>query len=299
MLKDLFHKKKQRYATLTSQDVAERLGRTRVAPVDVSVPEGLMSKCKRCGETTFTKDLEKNLKVCPKCGYHHTLNAMERIMMTLDDGRFFEYDSEMVAEDPLGFPEYKQKIEREQKKSGIKEAIVTGEGTIGGFPVIVGVMDSTFFMGSLGSAAGEKITRAIEHAIAKRYPLIIFTASGGARMQEGIFSLMQMAKTSAALAKLHEAGILYLAINTYPTTGGVTASFAMLGDLNIAEPGALIGFAGRRIIEQTIRQKLPDDFQTAEFLLKHGMLDMVVPRKEMKQTLATILEMHGGGARGE
>lgn len=299
MLKDLFHKKKQRYATLTSQDVAERLGRTRTAPVDVSVPEGLMTKCKRCGETTFTKDLEKNMKVCPKCGYHHTLTAMERILMTLDDGQFFEYDSELVAEDPLGFPEYPQKIAREQKKSGIKEAIVTGEGTIGGFPVIIGVMDSTFFMGSLGSAAGEKITRAIEHAIAKRYPLILFTASGGARMQEGIFSLMQMAKTSAALAKLHEAGILYLAINTYPTTGGVTASFAMLGDLNLAEPGALIGFAGRRIIEQTIRQKLPDDFQTAEFLLKHGMLDMVVPRKEMKQTLATILELHGGGTRGE
>ncbi|MBL0386257.1 acetyl-CoA carboxylase carboxyltransferase subunit beta [Tumebacillus sp. ITR2] len=299
MLKDLFHKKKQRYATLTSQDVAERLGRTQKAPVEVSVPEGLMTKCKRCGEATFTKELEKNLKVCPSCGYHFTLNAMERILMTLDEGRFFEYDSEMTAVDPLGFPEYPAKLEREQKKSGIKESIVTGEGTIGGFPVVVGVMDSTFFMGSLGSAAGEKITRAIEHAIAKRYPVILFTASGGARMQEGIFSLMQMAKTSAALAKLHEAGILYIAVNTYPTTGGVTASFAMLGDINIAEPGALIGFAGRRIIEQTIRQKLPDDFQTAEFLLKNGMLDMVVSRKDMKQNLATILELHGGGARGE
>jgi acetyl-CoA carboxylase carboxyl transferase subunit beta len=298
VLKDLFHKKKQRYATLTSQDVAERLGRTQPTP-EIGVPEGLMSKCKRCGEMSFTKELEKNLKVCPKCDYHYPLTAVERLSMTLDDGRFFEYDAGMTTVDPLHFPDYLTKIEREKAKSGLNEAVVTGEGTIGGFPVVIGVMDSTYFMGSMGSVVGEKITRAIETAMAKKYPLILFTASGGARMQEGIFSLMQMAKTSAALAKFDEAGGLYVAVNTYPTTGGVTASFAMLGDINIAEPGALIGFAGRRIIEQTIRQKLPDDFQTAEFLLKNGMLDMVVHRKEMNKVLATILELHGGARHGE
>lgn len=258
-----------------------------------------MAKCKRCGEMTFTKELEKNLKTCPRCDYHYTLNAEERIKMTLDDGRFFEYDAGMTAVDPLHFPDYPAKVEREQTKTGLKEAVVTGEGTIGGYPVVIAVMDSTYFMGSMGSVVGEKITRAIEAALAKRYPLIIFTASGGARMQEGIYSLMQMAKTSVALNKLSDAKGLYIAVNTYPTTGGVTASFAMLGDINIAEPGALIGFAGRRIIEQTIRQKLPDDFQTAEFLLKHGMLDMVVPRKDMRQTLATLLELHGGVTGGE
>jgi len=301
VLKDIFHKKKQRYATLTSQDVAERLGRTRQpqAMPDVAVPEGLMSKCKRCGEMTFTKELEKTLKTCPRCNYHYPLDARERIELTLDEGRFFEYDADMTTVDPLNFPDYLTKIEREQAKTGSKEAVITGEGTIGGYPVVIGVMDSTYFMGSMGSVVGEKITRAIENAIAKKYPVILFTASGGARMQEGIFSLMQMAKTSAALAKLSAQGGLYIAINTYPTTGGVTASFSMLGDLNLAEPGALIGFAGRRIIEQTIRQKLPDDFQTAEFLLKHGMLDMVVDRKEMRETLTTLLDLHGGGGGGE
>jgi acetyl-CoA carboxylase carboxyl transferase subunit beta len=301
VLKDIFHKKK-RYAELTSQDVAERLGRrpkTEPGASVPSVPEGLMSKCKRCGEMTFTKDLEKNLKTCPTCEYHYPLTAQERIAQTLDDGLFFEYDAGMTTVDPLDFPDYKAKIEREQKKSSLKEAVLTGEGTIGGFPVVLGVMDSTYFMGSMGSVVGEKITRAIERAMSKKYPFVLFTASGGARMQEGIYSLMQMAKTSAALSKFSEAGGLYIAVNTYPTTGGVTASFAMLGDINIAEPGALIGFAGRRIIEQTIRQKLPDDFQTAEFLLKHGMLDMVVARKEMKQTLATLLELHGGVTGGE
>jgi acetyl-CoA carboxylase carboxyl transferase subunit beta len=300
VLKDIFGRK-QRYATLTSQDIAERLGRNKPATEmpDVSVPEGLMTKCKRCGEMTFTKELEKNLKTCPKCGYHYPLNADERIAVTLDEGRFFEYDADMTTVDPLGFPDYVAKIEREQKKSGRREAVVTGEGTIGGYPVVICVMDSTYFMGSMGSVVGEKITRAVENAIAKKYPVLLFAASGGARMQEGIFSLMQMAKTSAAFAKLNEAGGLFIAASTHPTFGGVTASFAMLGDINIAEPGASIGFAGRRIIEQTIRQKLPDDFQTAEFLLKKGMLDMVVGRKEMKNTLATLLEMHGGAYHGE
>ncbi|HEU4963032.1 MAG TPA: acetyl-CoA carboxylase, carboxyltransferase subunit beta [Bacilli bacterium] len=300
MLKDIFHKRKPRYATLTSQDVAERLGRTK--PVDspeVAVPEGLMTKCKNCGEMTFTKELEKNQRICPKCDYHYPMNALERMAATLDEGRFFEFDKELAAADPLNFPDYPAKIEREQKKTGTKEAVATGEGTIGGYPVVVGVMDSTHFIGSMGSAVGEKLARAAEYALAKRYPLIVFTASGGARMQEGIFSLMQMAKVSAALSKLDEAGILYIAINTYPTTGGVSASFAMQGDINLAEPGALIGFAGRRIIEQTIRQKLPDDFQTAEFALKHGMIDRIVHRREMRTELTTLLELHGGGSRGE
>lgn len=303
MLKDIFHKKK-RYAELTSKDVAERLGRRPKQEMittekAVQVPEGLMTKCKGCGESTFTKELEKNSKICPKCSYHYPITAAERIALTLDEGLFFEYDAGMTTVDPLAFPDYTSKIDREQKKSGLQEAVLTGEGTIGGYPVVLGVMDSSYFMGSMGSVVGEKITRAIEHAMAKKYPFVLFTASGGARMQEGIFSLMQMAKTSAALAKFSEAGGLYIAVNTYPTTGGVTASFAMLGDINIAEPGALIGFAGRRIIEQTIRQKLPDDFQTAEFLLKNGMLDLIVHRKEMKDTLANLLELHGGGVGGE
>lgn len=301
MLKDIFHKRKRKYATLTSQDVAERLGRNRAteASPEIAVPEGLMTKCKNCGEMTFTKELEKNLKICPKCDYHYPMNAHERFAGTMDEGRFFEFDKDVSAADPLGFPGYPEKIEREQKKTGTKEAVITGEGTIGGYPVVVGVMDSTHFMGSLSSAVGEKIARAAEYALAKKYPLILFTASGGARMHEGIYSLMQMAKVSAVLAKLDQAGILYIAINTYPTTGGVSASFAMQGDINLAEPGALIGFAGRRIIEQTIRQKLPDDFQTAEFALKNGMIDRIVHRRDMKQALTTLLELHGGGIHGE
>lgn len=212
--------------------------------------------------------------------------------MTLDDGRLFEYDAEMESVDPLNFPGYKTKLEGQQAKSGLRDSVITGEGTIGGFPVVVAVMSFDFFTGSMGSVAGEKITRAIEAAHAKRQPIIIFSTSSGARMQESILSLMQMAKTSAALSKFQGDGGLYISVFTDPTTGGVSASFASLGDYNLAEPGALIGFAGRIVIEQTIRQKLPDNFQTAEFNLQHGQLDKVVHRKDMKQTLTQLLDMH-------
>ncbi|MNZ68703.1 Acetyl-coenzyme A carboxylase carboxyl transferase subunit beta [compost metagenome] len=221
------------------------------------------------------------------------LNAMERIRMTMDEGSFKEYDEDLVSVDPLEFPGYANKLEQQTLKSGLKEAVVTGEGTIGGFPTVVAVMSFDFFTGSMGSVVGEKITRAIEAATEKRLPIIIFSTSGGARMQESILSLMQMAKTSAALARLNEQGGLYISVITDPTTGGVSASFAMLGDIIVAEPGAVFGFAGRIVIEQTIRQKLPDDFQTAEFNLQHGQLDLVVHRKEMRGMLSQLLDLHG------
>ncbi|WP_334075876.1 MULTISPECIES: acetyl-CoA carboxylase, carboxyltransferase subunit beta [Paenibacillus] len=291
MFKDLFQKKRK-YATIPS----ERLGTSESPqPGDRpkrEIPEGLMSKCSRCGSIQYSKELEKNLKVCPSCGHHMRLNALERIQMTLDEGSFLEYDADLISVDPLNFPGYANKLEQQKLKSGLREAVVTGEGTIGGFPAVMAVMSFDFFTGSMGSVVGEKITRAIETATKKRLPLIIFSTSGGARMQESILSLMQMAKTSAALARLDEQGGLYISVITDPTTGGVSASFAMLGDLIIAEPGAVFGFAGRIVIEQTIRQKLPDDFQTAEFNLQHGQLDMVVHRKELRATLAQVLDLH-------
>jgi len=212
--------------------------------------------------------------------------------MTLDDGRLNEFDAEMESVDPLGFPDYVTKLEAQKKKTGMHDGVVTGEGLIGGLPVVVAVMSFDFFAGSMGSVVGEKITRAIEYADANRLPLIIFSTSSGARMQESIISLMQMAKTSAALAKFQGDGGLYISVVTDPTTGGVSASFATLGDFNLAEPGALVGFAGRVVIEQTIRQKLPDNFQTAEFNLQHGQLDKVVHRKELKSLLARLVDMH-------
>jgi len=281
MFKDLFHKKK--YATVPASN-AKR-----------DIPEGLMNKCAKCGNIQYSKELEKNLKVCSSCGHHFRLNAPERLAITVDEGTFVEYDTDMISEDPLGFPGYASKLEQQKQKTGRQEAVVTGEGSIGGFKVIVAVMDFEFFSGSMGSVVGEKIARAIEQAHANKLPLVIFSTSGGARMQESILSLMQMAKTSAALAKFQGAGGLFISVMTDPTMGGVTASFASLGDYNLAEPGALVGFAGRIVIEQTIRQKLPDNFQTAEFNLQHGQLDKVVHRKDMKATLAKLLDMHSMG----
>ncbi|MBB3108266.1 acetyl-CoA carboxylase carboxyl transferase subunit beta [Paenibacillus phyllosphaerae] len=280
MFKDLFHKKK--YATIPS-------GQQRTKP---DLPEGLMTKCPKCGNIQFSKELEKSLKVCPSCGHHLRLSAWERIGMILDEGKLNEYDAEMESTDPLGFPDYASKIEVQKKNSGLRDAVVTGDGTIGGFPVVLAVMSFDFFAGSMGSVVGEKITRAIEQAHAKKLPMIIFSTSGGARMQESILSLMQMAKTSAALAKFQGAGGLFISVLTDPTMGGVSASFATLGDYNLAEPGAVVGFAGRVVIEQTIRQKLPDNFQTAEFNLQHGQLDKVVHRKELKPLLIKLLDMH-------
>lgn len=279
MIKNLFYKKRK-YATIPSEQSKR------------DIPEGIVSKCKKCGTIIVAKELEKNAKVCLKCGYHFPLTAHERIRQVIDDGTFVEYDTDLRSIDPLKFPEYEQKIAKDQEKTNLSEAVVTGEGTIGGYPVVIGVMDSRFRMGSMGSVVGEKIARAIEGALDNRRPLLLFSASGGARMQEGILSLMQMAKTSAALERLHREGILFISVLTDPTTGGVSASFATLGDINLGEPGALIGFTGPRVIEQTIRQKLPDDFQTAEFLLEHGLLDRVVHRSELKDTLETILDLH-------
>lgn len=279
MLRDLFSKRKK-YATIPSEQAKQE------------VPEGLMTKCPKCKLITYTKKLKELGMVCERCEYHYSLSAYERIDLIIDEGTFQEYDKNMISKDPLQFPGYIEKSIADRRKTNLNEAVVTGEGKIVGHEVVIGVMDSRFRMGSMGSVVGEKIGRAIEAAIVKRRPFIMFSASGGARMQEGVFSLMQMAKTSAALHQLHNQGLLFVSVLTHPTTGGVSASFASIGDINIAEPGALIGFAGRRIIEQTIRQKLPDDFQTAEFLLEHGQLDLVVHRGEMKDKLATILELH-------
>lgn len=279
MLRDLFSKKKK-YATIPSDQVK------------MDIPEGIMTKCPKCKTIMYTKELKKNLYVCDSCSYHHRMTAEDRINSLLDEGTFIELDKEMISKDPLSFPTYAEKTKVDREKTGLNEAIVTGFGKMTDMTVVIAVMDARFRMGSMGSVVGEKITRAIEKAIELKAPFILFSASGGARMQEGVLSLMQMAKTSAALKKLDNEGGLFISIMTHPTTGGVSASFASLGDYNFAEPGALIGFAGRRIIEQTIRQELPEDFQTAEFLLKHGQLDKVVSRLEMKQLLTTIIDMH-------
>lgn len=260
--------------------------------VKKDIPEGLWSKCPKCGEIIYTKEIEKFMKVCQKCEYHFRLTTTERIAITLDDGSFTEYEDNITTANPLKFSGYEEKIKKSQEETGLKEAVVTGEGTVGGHRCVVAVMDSRFIMGSMGSVVGEKITRAFERAIEKSLPVIVFATSGGARMQESILSLMQMAKTSAAIARMNEEGILYISVFTDPTTGGVTASFASLGDINIAEPGALICFAGPRLIENTIKRKLPEGFQKSEFLLQHGFLDMVVHRSEMKATLTSILGLH-------
>ena len=256
------------------------------------IPEGLWVKCTRCGAIVYTKELKKNYKICLKCGFHFRMTAEERIDMICDKDTFVEFNSNIVSVDPLGFPGYKEKLKLCKEKSGLNEAVITGKGSIDGHEVVLAVMDPNFIMGSMGSVVGEKITLAIETALADKKPLVIFTASGGARMQEGMLSLMQMAKTASALSRLHDAGILYIAVLTDPTTGGVTASFASLGDIIIAEPEALIGFAGPRVIEQTIKQKLPQGFQRAEFMLQHGFIDMIVERKELKNKLANILSLH-------
>ena len=260
----------------------------------VQMPEGLWTKCKNCSEIIYSKEIERNLNVCPKCDYHFRISARDRIDLVLDADSFVEIDAEMTSVDFLKFKDskkYSERIKASLKKSGGGDAVVTGSGSLDGLPVVVAVFDFGFMGGSMGSVVGEKITRAIELGLETKAPVLVFSSSGGARMQESILSLMQMAKTSAALAKLKAAGLPFLSILTDPTTGGVTASFAMLGDLNIAEPRALIGFAGPRVIEQTIRQTLPEGFQRSEYLLEHGMVDMIVSRQEMKQRLAQILRI--------
>lgn len=260
----------------------------------VQVPEGVWTKCKNCQEIIYAKEIERNLNVCPKCDYHFRIGARERIELVIDEGTFVEMDPQMASVDFLDFKDskkYKERIKAAVKKCGDGDAVICGTGDLEGLPVVVAVFDFAFMGGSMGSVVGEKITRAIEKGLETRAPVMIFSSSGGARMQESILSLMQMAKTSAALAKLKAAGIPFISVLTDPTTGGVTASFAMLGDLNIAEPRALIGFAGPRVIEQTIRQTLPDGFQRSEYLLEHGMVDMIVARSEMKQRLSQALRI--------
>ena len=261
------------------------------------VPGDRLVKCPKCGGETERREMVLSLSVCPRCGYHFPVGAYRRLSMVLDPGTFRELNENLSAMDPLSFPGYKEKLEKARQKTGLNEAAVTAVGAIGGYKCVVGVLDSRFFMGSMSAAVGEKITRAIEFAGKNRLPLILFSASGGARMQEGIFSLMQMAKTSAALARLDEKGLLYISVLTDPTTGGVTASFASLGDIVLAEPGALIGFAGPRVIQQTIGQTLPEGFQRAEFQMDHGFVDAVVPRKELRDTLIRLLRLHGKGGR--
>ena len=255
--------------------------------------EGVFTKCPECEKALYTRDLEESMQVCTDCSYHFRIGAYKRLELLFDDGNFEEIDQEVVSTDPLEFIDskpYKDRIKAAQKSSGLPEAIISGKGKVGGHRVYAGAMDMSFIGGSMGSAVGEKITRLVERALKTRGAVIVFSASGGARMQEGTLSLMQMAKISAALAQLHEAHLPFISVLTDPTTGGVTARFAMLGDVNIAEPKALIGFAGPRVIEQTIRQKLPKGFQRSEFLLEHGMLDIVTDRREMKKTIVRILD---------
>jgi acetyl-CoA carboxylase carboxyl transferase subunit beta len=255
--------------------------------------EGLWVKCDSCRQIIWKKDLEDNLNVCPKCGKHFRIDARTRLAQLLDDNQYETFDGDIASTDPLKFVDlkpYSSRLKQAQADTGLNDAIINAHGKLAGRPVIASVMEYAFIGGSMGAVVGEAITRAVERAAEARTPLIIVSASGGARMMEGVISLMQLAKISAALARLDKAKVPYISLLTDPTTGGVTASFAMLGDLNIAEPGALIGFAGPRVIEQTIRQKLPAGFQRSEFLLQHGMLDAVVPRKELKPYIARALE---------
>lgn len=269
----------------TKEIRAEKKGKT---------PEGLWVKCDGCREIIYKKEIEKNLKICPKCNYHFRISARERLKLLVDEGSFIEMDESLATVDPLNFKDsisYKDRIKENQKKSGLKEAVISGDALIKGHPVSLVIMDFSFMGGSMGSVVGEKVSRAAERAIENKQPLMAVSSSGGARMQEGIFSLMQMAKVSAAIGRLKDNGILYISILCDPTFGGVTASFATLGDIIIAEPKSLIGFAGPRVIEQTIKRPLPDDFQRADFLLEHGLIDMVVDRKNLRETLAKLFEL--------
>lgn len=288
MLKSMF---KKTYTLIDSKY------KTQDKQEEPNIPAGLWKKCNKCGQPIYAEDVRNNFYICPKCKGYFRVHAYRRIEMTADAGSFEEWDREMEVFNPLDFPGYEKKIAAVREKTRLSEAIVTGTCKIGGEKAVIGVCDARFIMSSMGHVVGEKIARAVERATEEKLPVILFACSGGARMQEGIVSLMQMAKTSAALKRHHDKGQLYITVLTDPTTGGVTASFAMLGDIILAEPGALIGFAGPRVIEQTIGQKLPEGFQRSEFLLEHGFVDKIVPREEMKETLASILKLHSLEAR--
>jgi len=275
MLENLFNVVKQRF----NDDIPE---------------ETPQFKCPRCQSCSSLEKFLGNKWVCPKCGYHARISAKDRIKITVDKGTFAEFDANMISQNPIDYPDYEKKQEELREKTGLKDAVITGEALVGGIKTVIAVMDSNYMMASMGSVVGEKITRAIEYATQNKLPIIIFTASGGARMQEGIVSLMQMAKTSGAVALHNQAGLLYITVITDPTTGGVTASFASLGDIIIAEPKVLIGFAGRRVIEGTLKQRLPDDFQLAEFMQEKGFIDMIVARNQLRNTLKKLLKLHSG-----
>ncbi|HBF37066.1 MAG TPA: acetyl-CoA carboxylase carboxyl transferase subunit beta [Firmicutes bacterium] len=298
MLKDLF-KTKPKYITVKSE---QQQFNGRIDAVEKKeIPDGLWVKCNRCSQITYHKDLEKNLKVCPKCNFHFRINYKERLELLVDKDGFQEIDAELKTVNILNFPDYELRIKKAQKATELNEGVIIGRALINDIPVSLAIIEFGFMAGSMGSVVGEKITRAIEYAIKEKLPFIAVSAGGGgARMQEGIFSLMQMAKTSQALNKLSEAGCLYISVLTDPTMGGVFASFASLGDIIIAEPDALIGFTGPRIIQQTIRQTLPPGFQSSQFVLEHGIVDILANRKDLKATLTQLLKFHtnGGGVSG-
>ena len=282
--------------------MAEREQGERAAAAQSAADENIWVKCPGCREIAFRKEVERNLNVCPKCGFHHRLTVEQRLSITIDRGTWRELFEDLAAGDPLEFQDskpYPQRLAQARRASGRNDAVVTGVGKIEGHPAALAVMDFAFMGGSMGTVVGEKIARLIDHAVKHRLGVVVFCSSGGARMQEGVLSLMQMAKVAGAIGRLRDAHLPYLAVLCDPTTGGVAASFAMLGDLDLAEPGALIGFAGRRVIEQTTNQVLPEGFQSAEFLIAHGMLDAIVPRAQMRATLARLLGMLAGrGTRG-
>lgn len=260
----------------------------------VKIPEGLWVKCESCREIIYKKEIDKNLRICPKCNYHFRISARERLELLVDEGSFVEMDAGLSSGDPLNFKDktlYKDKLRENKIKTGLEDAAISGEATVEGHPVVLVIMDFSFIGGSMGSVVGEKIVRAAEAATETSKPLITVASSGGARMQEGIFSLMQMARVSAAVGRLKDSGMLFISVLADPTFGGVTASFAMLGDVILAEPKSLIGFAGKGVIEQTIKQQLPEDFQRAEFLLEHGFIDKIVDRKDIRKTVAKIIEL--------
>lgn len=259
-----------------------------------ALPDGLWTKCPKCSEILFNKELEKNLRVCNRCGHHYRLKAWERVQITADDGTFQEMDAGLVTTNPLDFPDYDAKLAGDRKKTGLQDPMVTGTAEIGGIRVVLGVADFSFRGASMGSVYGEKVSRAFEHAIDQKLPVVVFTTSGGARMQEGILSLMQMAKTAASVARHNRAGLPYIVVFTDPTTAGVHASFASLGDLIFAEPGALVGFAGARVAKQAGLIHRPDNFQTSEFQLENGQIDRIVPRREIKSTLVKVLQFCTG-----
>jgi acetyl-CoA carboxylase carboxyl transferase subunit beta len=285
-MSDIFSKQKPKLRTFLK--VTEK----PVPKNQIDIPDGLFIECEQCHSALYQKALQENLSVCPHCQFHFRLNANDRLRLVTDEGSFVEIDETVTSKNPLSMPEYDKKLTISKKSTGHQEAFIAGQATIQGIPVAVGVLDSFFMMGSMGSVVGEKITRLIELGIGSTLPVLIFSASGGARMQEGILSLMQMVKTSAALKKLDQVKGLFISVLTHPTTGGVAASYASLGDIIVAEHGALIGFAGARVIKQTIQQDLPEGFQTAGFQLKHGQVDLVVERKHLKQTLIQLLRLH-------